>query len=85
MPDYDEINALDPLISPAGSVRSPREKVTALLPQARTLGPEQYESFARRSGLALARFARIVRDRPAPVLIAAAAGGLLAGFAVRRS
>ncbi len=85
MPPYDDINPLDPSISPAGSVRSPREKVTALLPEMRACGSCQYESAARWTGLALARLARVVREKPAPALIAAIASGLLAGFAVRRS
>jgi len=84
MPSYNETNALDPLISPGGSVRSSREKVTALMPQMRSCGSYQYESVARRIGEALARFATVIRDKPAPAVIAAAAGGLLAGFAMRR-
>ncbi len=84
MPDYDETNALDPMVSSARSVGNPREKVTILAPNINLLESGRYENLARSSGRALGSFGRFVRDKPAMSLFAAAAGGLLAGFACRR-
>jgi hypothetical protein len=84
MPDYDETNALDPAISSGGSVRNPREKVTVLSPNVGPIECDRYRNLARSSGRALGSLALAVRDKPATSLIAAAAGGLLAGLALRR-
>ncbi|MBV8810110.1 MAG: hypothetical protein JO033_15670 [Acidobacteriaceae bacterium] len=84
MANYDETNALDPMVSPAGSVRNPREKVTVLSSSENVIECDRYEDLARSSGRALGSFARLVRDKPALSMIAAAAGGLLTGFALRR-